>query len=695
MDVGFAQARFLRIDIAMPINIAVAGQSPVTFTDEQVSLGSAGTCAVRFDKSCGVKSVHATIREIAGRWLLEAAGAETFTIGKGEACRVHWLEPGDLIHLTSGSPVITFQPPVVAATTAVDMTTATVMDIDPSKVVAAATALAGPAGDDFFPVVPRFVDSSPSKGFFEDSHAPLALQEDAPRPAVKPATKPLSSPSIPAKSSTTVPVKSPPSAPATSSTGISLDFLDDEDATEKPSPAPVSRSSKKPRGKNQIPAGRPEEELETSEELPVLQRLSSWDDLEPAPRHRGGRTSEQEELQWIMSVIGRALAGGAVILVVWLTISSLYKAFNQPGNGVPALATGVEQNSADRTTNVSQTAVASSPSPVVPRPTPKPNEANVANSKPSSSQRPARSDGMNDPSDPDSTDPDSTDPAGPDDEMKVDENLDPAESDESMADGDSSKGEPTEAIQVTTDSLFQVVMQNEAGTQRIQVGTAWAASPQHLVTSAAVATVINTLQKKGMIPIAVQLPQDESLAIKRVRIHPAYPKYAVESNNKNEKRASVARAAQLRYNLAVLDLDLFQPRENFLPFANRPLKTTRETTYTMVGFPFVNLGTKPPKTWEAIPLQEAPSRKLAPTVSNQTRDHVLTIKFSPNTIEQDWSGSPVLNKENQVIGVYAQLPPSKSGEIKRTTSEYAVVWIGLLREFATDVLRSSSIDNDL
>ena len=474
-----------------------------------------------------------------------------------------------------------------------------------------------------------------------------------------------------------------------SSAGISLDFLDDEDASEKPSHAPVSRSSKKPRGKSQIPAGRREEELETSEELPVLQRLSSWDDLEPAPRRGGGRTSEQEELQWIMSVVGRGLAGGAVILVVWLTISTLYKAFSQPGSGVPALSSGVEQNSADRTTNLSQTAVASTSPPIAPRPTPKPNEPNAATSKPSSGQESEATAGIGDPSDPDNTD-----PAEPGDAMEGDENLNPAESDESLAEGDSSKVESTEAIQATTDSLFLVVMQNETGTQRIQVGTAWAASPQHLVTSAAVGTVINSLQKKGMNPVAVQLPQDETLAIKRVRIHPAYPKYAVESNNKNEKRAAVARAGQLRYNLAVLDIDLSQPRENFLPFVNRPLKTTRETTYTMVGFPFLNLGTKPPKTWEAVPLQEAPSRKLAPTVSNQPRDHVLTIKFSPNTIEQDWSGSPVLNKEHQVIGVYAQLPLAKSGEAKRATSEYAVVWIGLLREFAAEVLRSSASDND-
>ncbi len=390
-----------------------------------------------------------------------------------------------------------------------------------------------------------------------------------------------------------------------------------------------------------------------------------------------------------MSVVGRALAGGVVILVVWLTISSLYKAFNQPGNGVPVRSSGVEQNSADRNTILSQPVVSSPPPLVVPRATAKPNELNTATSKTSSGQEPKESLGMGDPSDPDSSD-----PAEPGDSMEGDEDLNSEEPDESMAEGDSSKGEATEAIQVTTDSLFLIVMQNEAGTQRIQVGTAWAASPQHLVTSAAVATVINLLQKKGMNPVAVQLPQDESVAIKKVRIHPAYPKYAVESNNKNEKRAAVARAGQLRYNLAVLDIDLSVPRENFLPFVNRPLKTTRETTYTMVGFPFLNLGTKPPKTWEAVPLQETPSRRLAPTVSNQTRDHVLTIKFSPNTIEQDWSGSPVLNKENQVIGVYAQLPQSKSGEAKRVTSEYAVVWIGLLREFAADVLRSSTSDND-
>src|SRR5262249_5836886 len=68
---------------------------------------------------------------------------------------------------------------------------------------------------------------------------------------------------------------------------------------------------------------------ETTEEsemldLPVLERLSStssWDEeLPEAPRRR---SSDKDEMKWILMVVGRALAAGAVVLVLLLIINAI------------------------------------------------------------------------------------------------------------------------------------------------------------------------------------------------------------------------------------------------------------------------------------------------------------------------------------------------------------------------------------
>jgi hypothetical protein len=97
----------------MAIVLAISGRPPLEVDAESVTIGSdpAGTIALSGDER--IKPRHAVIRRVAGRWLVEARECDFLQVGQSEPARVHWLNPGDVIHLAENGPDITFQPPGV------------------------------------------------------------------------------------------------------------------------------------------------------------------------------------------------------------------------------------------------------------------------------------------------------------------------------------------------------------------------------------------------------------------------------------------------------------------------------------------------------------------------------------------------------------------------------------------------------
>jgi hypothetical protein len=97
--------------MTMPITLAISGKPPFEVDAETITIGSdpAGTIALPGDAR--IKPRHAQIRRVAGRWLVEAREAESIQVGNEPPARVHWLSPGDVIHLGANGPDLVFQPP--------------------------------------------------------------------------------------------------------------------------------------------------------------------------------------------------------------------------------------------------------------------------------------------------------------------------------------------------------------------------------------------------------------------------------------------------------------------------------------------------------------------------------------------------------------------------------------------------------
>ena len=78
-------------------------------------IGSEGRCDVRL---AGLEPRHAQIRKVASRWLIESLGPWTLQVGGGDASRMSWLRPDDVIILTPGGVRITFEPEAVGTPSA-------------------------------------------------------------------------------------------------------------------------------------------------------------------------------------------------------------------------------------------------------------------------------------------------------------------------------------------------------------------------------------------------------------------------------------------------------------------------------------------------------------------------------------------------------------------------------------------------
>lgn len=73
-------------------------------------LGQSSECEIRLTDA-RVLPVHATIRKVADRWVVEAAGDWCLQVGELAPARLCWLKPGDRVRLTESGPAIVFEPP--------------------------------------------------------------------------------------------------------------------------------------------------------------------------------------------------------------------------------------------------------------------------------------------------------------------------------------------------------------------------------------------------------------------------------------------------------------------------------------------------------------------------------------------------------------------------------------------------------
>lgn len=80
-----------------------------TFAGDEVLLGSDRNCDIRVDHA-GVRPKHAVLRQVGGRWMVEARDGHEVQVDDGAWQRLTWLKPGQAIRLAAESPAFTFEP---------------------------------------------------------------------------------------------------------------------------------------------------------------------------------------------------------------------------------------------------------------------------------------------------------------------------------------------------------------------------------------------------------------------------------------------------------------------------------------------------------------------------------------------------------------------------------------------------------
>jgi pSer/pThr/pTyr-binding forkhead associated (FHA) protein len=94
----------------MPITLAVANGKRFRVDTATALIGRDNSCAIALPEAVNLEPVHAKIRNVANRWLVESQGSWPIQVGSGSPGKMSWLKPGDVIRLTEAGPEIVFEP---------------------------------------------------------------------------------------------------------------------------------------------------------------------------------------------------------------------------------------------------------------------------------------------------------------------------------------------------------------------------------------------------------------------------------------------------------------------------------------------------------------------------------------------------------------------------------------------------------
>ena len=97
----------------MPIALSINGQTR-RFDAETISVGRSPENAVSLPHDERLAPVHAILKCVAGRWIVEAQAGGLVRVGNGRPTQFAWINPGDVIHVTESGPQLVFEPDLVA-----------------------------------------------------------------------------------------------------------------------------------------------------------------------------------------------------------------------------------------------------------------------------------------------------------------------------------------------------------------------------------------------------------------------------------------------------------------------------------------------------------------------------------------------------------------------------------------------------
>jgi hypothetical protein len=93
----------------MPIQLTLERQT-LRFDVDTIGIGRAPENQIALPNDARLKDVHAVLRSVNGRWIIECRDGAQVRIGSGRPVQFGWLSAGDVIHLTESGPELVFEP---------------------------------------------------------------------------------------------------------------------------------------------------------------------------------------------------------------------------------------------------------------------------------------------------------------------------------------------------------------------------------------------------------------------------------------------------------------------------------------------------------------------------------------------------------------------------------------------------------
>ena len=261
-----------------------------------------------------------------------------------------------------------------------------------------------------------------------------------------------------------------------------------------------------------------------------------------------------------------------------------------------------------------------------------------------------------------------------------------------------------EVLAAVSPAIFAVFAKHPEQDGYFRLGTGWAASRRHVVTSGAVAIAAEELQREGM-SIAVSQPSLKApITIKTIRVHAAYrtgleraatAREQIEAAKKNPREKSPddssiapedelrqALSLQARFDLGVFDILSGQRLPSPLTINSSDLPDVSKVEYSMIGSPYSGESYRVESPAEI----ESPKGRVnrRGTAAKSDKNLTLTMPFSEDVSDLNWSGSPILDPSRRVIGIYSR-PSKLFVKNDKSPRQHAVIWLGRLREFAPEV----------
>ena len=93
----------------MPVKLIVERQT-FSFETDAIGIGRDPDNQVALPNDARLAPLHAVIRHVNGRWIVESRDGGPIRVGNGRPAQFAWLNPGDVIHLTESGPQLVFEP---------------------------------------------------------------------------------------------------------------------------------------------------------------------------------------------------------------------------------------------------------------------------------------------------------------------------------------------------------------------------------------------------------------------------------------------------------------------------------------------------------------------------------------------------------------------------------------------------------